>query len=50
MVKENEIVSKEENVLDDKGFAFMYNLTMVCACATVAMFVLGTALYLTVLS
>jgi len=50
MEKEKEIVSKEENVLNDKGFSFMYNLTMVAGVATVAMFVLGTALYLTVLS
>ena len=50
MEKEKEIISEEENVLNDKGFAFMYNLTMVCAVATVAMFVLGTALYLAVVS
>ncbi len=48
--KELEKVSEEENVLNDKGFSFMYNLTMVAGVATVAMFVLGTALYLTVLS
>ena len=45
-----EKISEEENVLNDKGFSFMYNLTMVAGVATVAMFVLGTALYLTVLS
>ena len=50
MEKEKEIISEEENVLNDKGFSFMYNLTMVAGIATVAMFVLGTALYLTVLS
>ena len=43
------MVEKEENVLEnDKGFAMMYNITMVSAVATVAMFVIGTALYLTV--
>ena len=41
---------KEENILDDKGFALMYNLTMVCGIATVAMFVIGTAIYLAVVS
>ncbi len=50
MKEEKEIVSKEENVLNDKGFSFMYNLTIVAGVATVAMFVVGTALYLTVLS
>lgn len=46
---EREIVTKEENILEnEKGFNMMYNLTMVSAVATVAMFVLGTALYLTV--
>ena len=45
-----ETLSEEENVLNDKGFSFMYNLTMVCAVATVAMFVVGTAIYLTVMS
>lgn len=50
MKDKKEIVSEEENVLNDKGFSFMYNLTMVAGVATVAMFVLGTALYLTVLS
>lgn len=39
---------EEKNALDDKGFSIMYNLTMVSAVATVAMFVIGTALYLTV--
>lgn len=52
-MEEKEIVSEEklseeENVLNDKGFSFMYNLTMVSAVATVTMLVLGTALYLTV--
>ena len=45
-----EIVSEEENILNDKGFAFMYNLTMVCGVATVVMFVIGTAIYLAVMS
>ena len=48
MEKEKEIISEEENVLNDKGFAFMYNLTMVCGIATVVMFLIGTAIYLTV--
>ena len=48
--KKVEVVEEEKNILDDKGFAFMYNLTMVCGVATVAMFVLGTALYLAVAS
>ena len=42
------IVTEEENALNDKGFALMYNITMVSAVATVAMFVIGLALYLTV--
>ena len=50
MEDKKEKISEEENVLNDNGFAFMYNLTMVAGIATVAMFVLGTALYLTVLS
>ena len=49
-MEEREVVKEEENVLNDKGFSFMYNLTMVCAVATVAMLVLGLALYLTVVS
>ena len=48
--KENEIISEEENVLNDKGFSLMYNLTMVCGVATVVMFVVGTAIYLAVMS
>lgn len=48
-MEEREIVEKEENILEnERGFSMMYNLTMVSAVATVAMFVLGTALYLTV--
>lgn len=52
-MKEKEIMTEnaveEKNSIDnEKGFAFAYNLTMVSAVATVAMFVLGTALYLTV--
>ena len=39
----------EKSSLDnDKGFAMMYNITMVSAVATVTMFVIGTALYLTI--
>lgn len=49
MEERNEVV-KEENVLNDKGFSFMYNLTMVSAVATVAMLVLGLALYLAVVA
>lgn len=42
---------KVENVLEnEKGFAFAYNLTIVSAVATVAMFVIGTALYLTIMA
>lgn len=43
-----EIVNEEENALNNKGFSVVYNLTMVSAVATVAMFVIGTAIYLTV--
>ena len=50
MEDKREIISDEENVLNDKGFSFMYNLTMVCGVATVAMFVLGTAIYLAAVS
>lgn len=45
-----EIVSEEENILNNKGFSVVYNLTMVSAVATVAMFVIGTAIYLTVMA
>lgn len=46
----DEMENKEEhNVLDnEKGFSMAYNLTMISAIATVVMFVIGTALYLTV--
>lgn len=50
-MEEKEVVkteTEEKNALDDKGFSVMYNLTMVSAVATVAMFVIGTALYLTI--
>lgn len=47
---EKEIISEEENILNDKGFAFMYNLTMACGVGTVIMFVIGTAIYLAVMS
>lgn len=40
--------STESTLENDKGFSIMYNLTMVSAVATVAMFVIGTALYLTI--
>lgn len=39
---------EESSIKSEQGFAFAYNLTMVSAVATVAMFVLGVALYLTV--
>ena len=43
------VEEKVENALENnKGFAMMYNITMVSAVATVAMFVIGTALYLTI--
>lgn len=43
-----EVENEKKDALDDKGFSLMYNLTMVSAVATVVMFVIGTALYLTV--
>ena len=43
-----EKVENKSTVDNDKGFTMMYNITMVSAVATVAMFVLGVALYLTV--
>lgn len=49
LMEKTEMIEKEENILEnEKGFNMMYNLTMVSAVATVAMFVIGTALYLTV--
>ena len=48
-MEERKVVNEEENILNDKGFSFVYNLTMVSAVATVAMFVLGLAVYLSVL-
>ena len=48
--KKVETLEKENILENDKGFAIMYNITMVSAVATVAMFVLGTALYLAVVS
>lgn len=43
------MVEEEKNVLEDEqGYAMTYNVTIVSACATVAMFVLGTILYLTI--
>jgi hypothetical protein len=50
MEKEREVISEEDNIFNDKGFSFMYNLTMVCGVATVIMFVIGTAIYLAVMS
>lgn len=47
--KEKGIISEEENVLNDKGYAFTYNLTMVAAVATVAIFTIGVALYIAVM-
>lgn len=52
-MEEKEIMTEEQvenksSLENDKGFAAMYNITMVSAVATVAMFVIGTALYLTV--
>ena len=41
-------ITEEEDIMNDKGFAFMYNLTMACGVGTVVMFVIGTAIYLTV--
>ena len=43
-MEEKEVVKTEEkNALDDKGFAMMYNITMVSAAATVAMFVIAVS-------
>lgn len=47
-IETNETVENENILENDKGFAMMYNITMVSAVATVVMFVIGTALYLTV--
>ena len=51
-MEEREFINEEEelnNSIDnEQGFAFAYNLTMVASVATVAMFVIGTALYLTI--
>ena len=49
MEEKEVLVEEEKNVLEDEqGFSMAYNITMVSAIATVAMFVLGTALYLTI--
>lgn len=45
---EEEKVVEKSSVDNEKGYSMAYNLTMVSAVATVAMFVVGTALYLTV--
>lgn len=52
-MEERRIETYENNTVDntvknEQGFALAYNLTMVSAVATVAMFVIGTALYLTI--
>lgn len=52
-MEEREIVDidklENEKPLDnEQGFSMAYNLTIVSAVATVVMFVIGTALYLTV--
>ena len=48
-MEEIKTVEEKESVLEsEQGYAFAYNLTMVSAVATVAMFVIGTALYLTI--
>ena len=47
-LEELELEKLEKKALDEKGYSLAYNITMVSAVATVAMFVLGTALYLTV--
>ena len=46
MVENKEMVMEEENMLNDKGFSFMYNLTIISAATTVAMFIIGTAIYI----
>ena len=49
MEEKDMIVEEEKNVLEDEqGYAMTYNITIVSACATVAMFVLGTMLYLAI--
>ena len=47
-LEEMELEQLEKDALNEKGYSFAYNLTMVSAVATVTMFVLGTALYLTI--
>jgi len=55
-MEEREKITKEleekkdvdNSINNEEGFAFSYNITMVSAVATVAMFVIGTALYLTI--
>lgn len=49
MTEELEVVKEVDNSINnEKGYAFAYNITIVSAVATVAMFVIGTALYLTI--
>lgn len=50
-MEEREFIEEEKvdsSIDNEQGFAFAYNLTMVASVATVAMFVIGTALYLTI--
>ena len=55
-MEEKEVLLSEEeemaasDVNNEKGFSMTYNLTLVSAVATVAMFVVGTALYLTIVA
>lgn len=40
--------NEDHSILDnEKGYSMAYNLTIVSAIATVVMFVIGTALYIT---
>ena len=52
-MEEREIVNideleKKDSLDNEQGFSMTYNLTIVSAVATVVVFVIGTALYLTV--
>ena len=46
---EEKVADENKSALDnEQGYSMAYNITMVSAIATVAMFVIGTALYLTI--
>lgn len=50
MEEKKEVLTEEEDILNDKGFALIYNISMVSSIATVAMFIVGLALYLAVIA